>query len=536
MYLLAMPQSRFRPFPALLASLALVSCAGPRIESQTLQPPAPTANGGRPVSDPPPSRIVIHATIFREALLKKMAESLPRSGEGNAQLFAGQTLHYTWQREPLTIKFDRGRVVVSVPVHGRFNMLGEREMPITVTIAGEPVMTADFKALLQSTEVQVVAAGPVDAVNRTVEGKLKELIGKTLDEFRFDVRPLLASAFSRLARPIEIPVGGDQFACAELKVTSLEAAPTMLADGFEKDLGVVVMPSVTLPCTPVASLTQSTSTDGGTPVTDAGLQAASPTPAPGSTTQFTSYTPGTTGSDGGTPGPDAGTQTAMYTTAVPSDGGTSTDAGSPPPPATQVAMPLLQNVSTLPSGPFKVVIPVAARYEELSKALEASMKGRLHFSESHPELYMENPQVYPSDDTVVIKMNLGGKASVGSYSVPMQGEIYFAGHPHVIDNQISVPDLEITPGTASELLKLKFALDYKSIRDQARQALRVDISERLAAVKDKMSTEMSFSEDLGCVRGQVLRSEVTGIYPHPNFLRIYVQVDAQLGLYLPCKR
>ncbi|HYO53971.1 DUF4403 family protein [Archangium sp.] len=472
----SMSHSRFRPLHALVASLTLFSCAGPRVESQALQPPPPAANGGRPVSDPPPSRIVIHTTIFREALLKKMAESLPRSGEGDAQLFAGQTLHYTWQREPLTLKFDRGRIVVGVTVRGRFNMLGEREMPITVTLAGEPVMTADFKALLQSTEVQVVASGPVEAVNRSIEGKLKELIGKTLDEFRFDVRPLLANAFARLARPIEIPVGGDQVACAELKVTNLEASPTLLADGFEKDLGIVVLPSVTLPCTPVDSLVAgSTSNDGVT-------------------------------------GVDAGTL------------------------ATQVAMPLLQNVSTLPSGPFKLVIPVAARYEELSKALEASMKGRLHFSESHPELYMENPQVYPSDDTVVIKMNLGGRARVGSYSVPMSGELFFAGHPHVIDNQISVPDLEITPGTASELLKLKFALDYQSIRDQARQALRVDISERLAMVKDKMSTEMTFAEDLGCVRGQVLRTEVTGVYPHPTFLRIYVQMDAQLGLYLPCKK
>ncbi len=199
-------------------------------------------------------------------------------------------------------------------------------------------------------------------------------------------------------------------------------------------------------------------------------------------------------------------------------------------------MPLLQNVSTLPSGPFKVTIPVAARYEELSKALEASMNGRLFFSASNPELYMENPQVYPSDDTVVIKMNLGGKAQVGNYAIPVGGELYFAGHPHVMDNQLSVPDLEITPGTASELVKLKFALDYQSIRDQARQALRVDVSERLAAVKDKMSTELSFSEDMGCVRGQVLRTEVTGVYPHPTFLRIYVQVDAQVGLYLPCKK
>jgi hypothetical protein len=466
------------------------------------------------VSDPPPSRIVIHVTIFRDALVKKMAESLPRTGEGDAQLFAGQTIHYTWQREPVALKFDRGRVVVGVNVLGRFNMLGQREMPIAITIAGEPVMTADFKALLQSTDVQVVASGPVDGVNRAIETKLRGLITQTLEDFRFDVRPLVASAFSRLARPIEIPVG-DQFACAELKITNLEATPTVLADGLEKDLGIVVLPSVTLPCTPVASLAPApASGDAGIPDLDAGVQTASldaGAPDLDGPPQFASYTPGPTPTDGGTPG-DAGTV------------------------ATRVEMPLLQNVSTLPSGPFKVTIPVAARYEELSKALDSSMKGRLYFSPSHPELYMESPQVYPSDDTVVIRMNLGGKARVGSYSVPVGGELYFAGHPHVFDNQLSVPDLEITPGTASELVKLKFALDYQSIREQARQALRVDVSERLAAVKDKLSTELSFSEDLGCVRGQVLRTEVTGVYPHPSFLRIYVQVDAQVGLYLPCKK
>jgi hypothetical protein len=533
-----MPSSRSRPISALLASLALLSCGGPRLESQTLQPPPPAANGGRPVSDPPPSRIVIHATIFRDGLAKKMAESLPRTGEGDAQLFGGQTLHYTWSREPLTIRFDRGRIVVGVTVHGRFNMLGEREMPITVTIAGEPIMTADFKALLQSTEVQVVASGPVEAVNRAIEGKLKEVLGKTLDEFRYDVRPLVANAFSRLARPIEIPVG-DQVACAELKVTSLEAAPTVLADGFEKDLGIVVMPSVTLPCTPVASLAGPTTNDGGTPGSDGGAQASVDSGTPGaSNTQFASYTAGSAGTDGGAPRPDASVQPATYAVGPTSnDGGTGVDAGVPSTQvAAQVTMPLLQNVSTLPSGPFKIVIPVAARYEELSKALESSMKGRLYFSASHPELYMEKPQVYPSDDTVVIKMNLGGNAKVGDYSIGVGGELYFAGHPHVIDNQLSVPDLEITPGTASELVKLKFAMDYQSIRDQARQALRVDVSERLAAVKDKMSTELSFADDSGCARGQVLRTEVTGVYPHPNFLRIYVAVDAQLGLYMPCKK
>lgn len=500
---------RLRSISALLASLTTVSCGGSHLAAQNLQPPPPAANGGRPVSDPPPSRIVIHATIFRDALVRKLAESLPRSGAGDAQLVAGQTLHYTWQREPVTLKFDRGRVVVGVNVTGRYTMLGERQLPVSITIAGEPVMTADFKALLQSTDVQVVASGPVDSVNRSIETTLKQLVGKTLEDFRFDVRPMMVNAFSRLAKPLEIPLG-DQVACAELKVTNLEAAPTVLADGFEKDLGIVVMPSVTLPCTPVASLIQAAPAkdDAGTP---------SPSTQLASTTQ------------------DASAQPVTYAVGA-TDGGVSADAGTVAEAPAPVQMPLLQNVSTLPSGPFRVTVPVAARYEELSKALESSMKGRLYFSASNPELYMEKPQVYPSDDTVVIRMNLGGNAKVGDYSVGVGGELFFAGHPHVIDNQLSVPDLEITPGTASELVKLKFALDYASVRDQARQALRVDVSERLAAVKDKLSTEVSFADNVGCMRGQVLRSEVTGVYPHPSFLRIYVQVDAQLGLYMPCKQ
>ena len=516
--------SSLRPSAVLLCALLVLSCITPRGEVHSLKPSAPPANAGLPLSDPPPSRVVLHATIFREALTKKLAESLPRSGEGEAELVAGQKVRYTWQREPVSLKFDRGRIVVGVNVRGRFNLLGERELPLSISIAGEPVVTADFKALMQSTEVQVKASGPVEGVNRAIEDKLRGLIAKALEEFRMDVRPLLSSAFARLTRPLEFLVG-DQVACAELKVTSLEAAPTVLADGLEKDFGIVILPSVTLPCTTVAQ------------------HAASMADRPA--TGALAVTVSASLSDGGSPPADAGTGPVDAGTHVdagtgPVDAGTHVDAGTlapqASPAAAPVSMPLLANVSTLPSGPFRVVVPVAARYEEMSRALESSMKGRVHFSSSHPELYMEKPEVYPSDDTIVIKMRLGGNASVAGLAVPVDGEIYFSGHPRVIDNQITVPDLEITPGTASELVKLKFALDYESVRDQARAALRVDVSERLAAVREKLSTELSFSEDLGCVRAQVLRAEVTGIFPHAGFLRIYTQVDAQASLYLPCKR
>lgn len=457
--------------------------------------PPPPPNSGRPVSDPPPSRVVVHVTIFREGLTRALASALPRSGDGDVDLVAGRKLHYAWQRDPVSLRFDRGRIVVGVTVNARTNFMGERLIPITVTIYGEPVVTADFKAALQSTDVIVKASSSLDTVNAAIEGKLHDLLAKALDDFRMDVRPLVMNAFSRIARPIEIPLA-DQTACVELKIVALEAGPTVLADGVEKDLGLVVLPSVTLPCTPAASLLASSAAaeDGGTP--DAGTPVA----------------PGTATADGGTP---------------PGDGGT---------PLPQVKLPLLQNVASLPTGPFTVVVPVAARYEELSAAIDKAIKGKLYFSENHPDLYMHHPQVYASEEQVVVRVLLGGKANVAGSKLDMDGEIFFAGHPRVIDNQIAIPDLDITPGTASELVKLKVAVDHDSLVEQARAAMRVDVSERLAAVKDKLSTELTFAEEMGCMRATVFRSEVTGIFPHQRFLRIYVTVDAQAGLYMPCKR
>lgn len=461
------------------AALALWSCGGP---NGHVRPPPPPSTG-RPVSDPPPSRVVVHATIFREGLTKSLASALPRQGDGDVDLVAGQKLHYSWQREPVSLKFDRGRIVVGVTVNARTNFVGERLIPITVTIYGEPVVTADFKAALQSTEVTVKATSSLDTVNKAVEEKLHDLLSKALDDFRMDLRPMVLNAFARIAKPIEFPVG-DQVACVELKIVSLEAGPTVLADGVEKDLAAVVLPSVTLPCTPEASL-------------------LAPSQAP----------------DGGAP--DAGAP------ATPGDGGTVLP---------NLKLPLLQNVASLPTGPFTVVVPVAARYEELSAAIDKAIKGKLFFSDNHPDLYLHHPRVYASEDQVVIRVLLGGKANVAGTKLDMDGEIFFAGHPKVIDNQITVPDLDITPGTAGELVKLKVAVDHDALVEQARSAMRVDVSERLAAVKDKLSTELSFSQDLGCVRASVFRSEVTGIFPHEHFLRIYVTVDAQAGLYMPCKR
>src|SRR5262249_40591853 len=152
------------------------------------------------------------------------------------------------------------------------------------------VVSADYKARLQSADVKVTSDDKRLRAAQAVGGVLdiiREQVQKTLKEFSYDMKPLLAEAHGRIAKPIDLPLG-EARGCAELPALRVEAGPTVLADGIEKDLAVVVAPSVTLPC-------------------------AAPLIPP--------------------------------------------------------ELPPLANVATLVPGPFKVVVPIAARYEELARAM-----------------------------------------------------------------------------------------------------------------------------------------------------------------------
>jgi hypothetical protein len=405
--------------------------------------------------DPPPSRVLVHITVFGDAIQQVIENKLPKSGSGAADLVAG-SVEFKWTRRPVTLRFDRGRIHVTTEATARFQLLGEHVFPVRLSIAGEPIITPDYQMQLQSTTVEATASGPLDKINRRVEERLRAQVASMLDQFRLDTRPLITATYTHLATPLDFAVSGMR-ACAELRVVAVEAGPTVLAQGLEKDIGLVVLPSITMPCA-------------------AGNKPAAP-------------------------------------------------------------LPLLANVAALPSGPFSVVVPIAAQYQELSRALDTTIHGRLHgFSARYPDLYLEKPEVYPSGETLIIKMMLGGSAKVAGVDTPLEGEIYFMGHPRVADNQIIIPDLELTPGSADGLVKMKVLLDGSRLRDQARRALHVDISERLQRVKDKLSKEMTLHQGKSCIRGEVLRSAVTGIYPHQSFLRVYVTVDAQASIYVPCKR
>ncbi len=441
-----------------------------------LYPPRPEVVAGQAMADPQPARVVMHIAIGRVALAQAIDQSVPAVGAGTFPLL-GSNRRYVWKRFPVEVGFVSGRVRIKAHVVATLEVGTLLELPMDLTIFGEPIIATDYQARLQSVDVQATSDDPRLRAAEGMAGALHKIgdqIQHRLEDFHFDLRPLIGETYQRLSRPIDLPLG-NAHGCALLQVVDVEAGPTVLADGIEKDLALVVLPSVTLPCAA---------------------------------------------------------------------------------PATTPPLPPLHNVATILPGPFQVEVPIAARYEELAHAMNlAFTDGKLYFSKEFPQLYMEKPEVYASKDQLVLKLHLFGPIDKYGIHANLDGDLYLNGHPEVVDNELRVPDLQPTIETSSFLLRLKAALDGDSIRDQARAALHLDLNQRFAEVRAKLSTELSFSSGgdapppspspgavatpkstspAGCVRAAVDKMTVSGIHAHPSYLRLYLKLDARASAYMPC--
>jgi hypothetical protein len=441
---------------AILAIVILPALAAACGGEGALYPPRPPATPGEAIADPTPARVVMHTTVTREGLMKALEEGVPRTGDGTFPLM-GKERRFTWKRDAARVRFDRGRVWLEMHVDANADMpISSLDIPLDFHIAAEPVITSAYTAKLQSLEVKVESTGRLvkfaDEVGNVL-GKIKDVVQGKLADFSYDLKPILGEAFQRVAKPIDLPLG-DAKGCASLKVLSVEAGPTVLADGFEKDLAMVIAPSVTIPC-------------------------AEPDRAQ--------------------------------------------------------ALPPLANVATLQPGPFSVSVPIAARYDELAKAMGlAFTDGKLFFAKDFPELYLSDPEVYAAKDQLVLKLHIGGPIHKYGIDLDLAGDLYMTGHPVVVDNELRVPDLQPTIETSNFLLKLKAAFDGDTIRTQAQAALKLDIGERLRSVREKLSTDLAFGNGQGCVKASADKIEVSGVHVHANYLRMYVGVVGRASVYLPC--
>ena len=385
---------------------------------------------------------------------------MPKSGEGAFPLLGGEK-RYSWDRAPVELEFEQGRIVLSVKVHASIAVpLHPLAFPLDVRVEAEPIVSAAYAVKLQSVDVRVTSGDDRLALADKVAGVYDEIaapIAARLRAFTYDLRPLLGEAEERVAKPIDFTVG-EAHACAELRVLGIEAGPTVLADGLEKDIALVVAPEVTLPC-------ESAST---------AIEAAP-------------------------------------------------------------SLPPLANVAVVPSGPFTITVPIAARYDELTRAMSAAFTdGKLFFSADYPGLFLEKPELYESQGELVLKLHLFGPVHKFGISADLDGDIYLAGHPAVLDNELRIPDLEPTIETKNLFLSLKAMSDSDRIRDQARQALRLDIGDRLRPVREKLSSDLTFHAGAGCFHGDVDRIAVTGVYSHAAYLRVYVEVTARARAMVPC--
>ncbi len=435
---------------SMLVGLSACKTIGP------LYPPRPPASEGMPVADPDPSRIVIHTAITRDGLQARLHQALPSSGEGTFSVLGSQR-KYAWRRTKPELRFGEGRIGIFMGVQAQADMpLTTIDVPMNVRVWAEPVISSEYVASFQRVEVSVTsddrAVRAVDGLAGILDKVRSELLGR-MEGFRYDVRPLVEQAYAKLSAPLPLPLGNAS-GCAKMRVLGLEAGPTVLADGLEKDVALVVLPSVVLPC----------------------------------------------------------------------------DTNEVVPP-----LPPLSNVAMVPSGPFTVTAAIAARYEELSKAMELAFPdGKYHFSKQYPEAYLEKPEVYYSKDKLVVRVHLAGPVSKLGFDEMLDGDMYFTGSPTVVDNELRILDLQPTVETGSFLLKLKAAVDGDTIRDQAQAALRLDLSERLAAVKAKLAEDLKVGGPEGCARGEVTKIAVTGVHPHGSYLRIYVAATGQARVEVPC--
>jgi len=213
-------------------------------------PPRPSEIPGPPAADPAPSRLVVHVSVTHDGLQKALDDAVPQTGEGEFA-FLGGPHHYAWTRRPVTLRFAQGRIVLGVHVDARVSLpLRSVELPFDLEIAAEPVMNRDYAVKLQSVDAKVSSNDRRLEMANVVGGVFEALaksVREQLEHFSYDVKPLLGEAYARVARPAKFPVG-DADGCARVKVLEVEAGPTVIADGLDKDLAFVVSPSVTFPC------------------------------------------------------------------------------------------------------------------------------------------------------------------------------------------------------------------------------------------------------------------------------------------------
>ena len=54
-------------------------------------------------------------------------------------------------------------------------------------------------------------------------------------------------------------------------------------------------------------------------------------------------------------------------------------------------------------------------------------------------------------------------------------------------------------------------------------------------MREKLSSDISFSNGQGCLKAQTHKIEVSSVHVHGEYLRLYVTANASAAVYMPCQ-
>lgn len=237
---------------AILPAALTAACGTSTSAGRSLYPARPAVVASAPIADPPLQRPTLHLALTQDGLTQLLDALVPREGSGGYSLVGER--NYTWQRGPFALKFDDARkaILAHTEVMAHVEVPGtSMDLPMLVDADVQPVLSADHKLVFQAVTVKVSSEDRrvrLAQWGAGLETSIEEVLTRELESLQIDFAAPLTALHHKLQQPVFIPLG-EASACFALDLRGIEAGPSMFAGGFEKQLALVVAPSITLPCT-----------------------------------------------------------------------------------------------------------------------------------------------------------------------------------------------------------------------------------------------------------------------------------------------
>ena len=219
----------------------LISCAKP------IFPEVSADHVEQPIAQAQPFKHHIHFGATQEGLLAVLEEQLPTEG-----VIKHKKHQYQYSRGSFLLDIQDNHIRFVLPLSIQ-NIPAWGHADVDVTVQVRPLLTQDYKFLLQDLNIDIQLKGKsLKVLNWFVgiEDFLVSFIEEEVQNADMDIRPLMSELFATYAKPLSFPVGKTE-GCIAYNISRIEMDDTKYIRGIEQDMTLTLAPSVTIPCNPL---------------------------------------------------------------------------------------------------------------------------------------------------------------------------------------------------------------------------------------------------------------------------------------------